>query len=252
MIDLCFSNNLFENISHVIFDKDGTISDSHLYWGEIIRRRSVLLSYHCRPSIVDQHEIEFAMGYDHVLRKLVREGPIAIKNRDEVIDILHKFLASKGVVLEPSLISAIFEEVHLTFCDQSMDFIEPISGVKEFIISLKQNDIPISLVTSDTERGARNTLLKMGLENDFEFVAGKDSGLGHKVTGRPAEAACKYVGRSLNNTLVLGDAPMDFTMARNAGINNIILIASGQIPLSDLCKLTPSCDNISQISILPK
>ena len=40
MIDIKIGNEIIKNIDTVLFDKDGTIIDSNIYWGEIIKRRS--------------------------------------------------------------------------------------------------------------------------------------------------------------------------------------------------------------------
>ena len=40
MIDIKVNGEVIRNIEGVIFDKDGTLTDSHIYWSEIIRRRA--------------------------------------------------------------------------------------------------------------------------------------------------------------------------------------------------------------------
>ena len=49
---------------------------------------------------------------------------------------------------------------------------------------------------------------------------------------------------------MIGDAPMDYISAKNAGISRTILVASGQIPENELKKVSEySIEDLSKIVI---
>ena len=72
------------NVNHIIFDKDGTLTDAHVYWAEIIRRRSraICTAFDLPVSLYSSKlELSMGLGLDGFLTS---EGPIAIKSRSEV------------------------------------------------------------------------------------------------------------------------------------------------------------------------
>ena len=84
MIDIVGKDFCIPKIDTVLFDKDGTLMDSNVYWGEIIKRRA--------KKIIDTYEVSLSekelclkMGYDTKEEKLLEEGPIAIVSRNRVI-----------------------------------------------------------------------------------------------------------------------------------------------------------------------
>jgi phosphoglycolate phosphatase-like HAD superfamily hydrolase len=49
---------------------------------------------------------------------------------------------------------------------------------------------------------------------------------------------------------VIGDAPMDYLMAENSGIKNVILTTTGQLPFNELRMMTPFVINsLTEITI---
>ena len=175
-MNIFLDSNLFQNISHIIFDKDGTITDSHAYWGEIIKRRAIALKRLCPKSSLSCDAIELALGYNNTTGKLLPAGPIAIKNRDEVVDTLVKFFRDNCIDLSRYHIEDVFDRVHSDFVRESSQFILPIDCVIDFIRILKANKIKISLITSDTLEGARSSLDKLDILDCFDFLAGKACG----------------------------------------------------------------------------
>ena len=54
---------------------------------------------------------------------------------------------------------------------------------------------------------------------------------------------------SPKNTIIIGDAPMDYMMGVQSGINTI-LISTGQIEKKDLLNITPFvCNNVSELRL---
>ena len=163
-MNIHLNSNVFQHISHVIFDKDGTITDAHTYWGEIIKRRAISLQKLCPKSTLSCDLIELALGYNSSAGKLLPAGPIAIKNRDEVVNTLEIFFRDNNINLPRSNIENVFDSVHSDFVSESNQYILPIPGVVDFIKTLKANNINLSLITSDTLDGARSSLDKLDIE----------------------------------------------------------------------------------------
>ena len=99
MINIASKNFRIENIDAIIFDKDGTLTDSSIYWSEIIKRRSKKIQEDLLLSKEEYYELLKVMGLDITSNKLLPEGPIAIKSRKEVIDVIISHLKKRTLKL---------------------------------------------------------------------------------------------------------------------------------------------------------
>ena len=86
MINIKSKNFSLNEIKGVIFDKDGTITDSNIYWSKIITMRTEEILKAFKISDQFSYEISKSMGLDLNTNKLLPEGPIALKSRREVIN----------------------------------------------------------------------------------------------------------------------------------------------------------------------
>lgn len=79
-------------------------------------------------------------------------------------------------------------------------------------------------------------------------VIGRESTKETKESGAPVKLALKLLKSNPENTLMVGDAPMDFIAAKNGGVNQTILVSTGQIDENTLMQTseftTTSLDNI--------
>ena len=108
MISLCTKHWQIDSINGVFFDKDGTLIDSHIFWGRIINKRadSLMNFYSINESYYD--DICLNMGYSCKSKSLIEEGPIAIFPREEVINIINKFISSLNISSSTEEISELF------------------------------------------------------------------------------------------------------------------------------------------------
>ncbi len=245
MVNLTIRSKNFEfnNVSAIIFDKDGTLTDSHIYWAEIIRRRTIAIQEEFNIDSKYFELIANSMGLDIKRNSLLTDGPIAIKSRKEVIENLFKNIVKLNHKITVQAVSNIFSRIHNTFQDTAINYIKPIEEACQFVKTCEVAKIRLALVTSDTKNNADIAIRRIGLESMFEIIIGGDCKLGAKSTGDPARFVCKTMGLSPNQVLAIGDAPMDYEMALNSDLLGSIIVATGQIPIDDLLKLTPCCVN---------
>lgn len=238
MVDLYTDNWEIKNIDTVLFDKDGTFIDSHVYWGRIISLRinEVLKFYKIDNKHFD--ELCLSLGYDTKTKKLIEKGPIALLAREAVINSLMEKLNSIGVNSKEDDIKMLFEKVHLEFLKEIYDYIKPIKEAEVLFKRLKEKGVKLAVVTSDMKANTEVILEQLNFSKYFDLVIGKDSCKQPKKTGEPALVALSELKENASNTISVGDAPMDFEMAKNAHLAGSILVATGQITENKLKKYT--------------
>jgi len=250
MINLFSKNFKLKDIEGIIFDKDGTLTNSSFYWSEIIKRRSHKITNDLGLSKESYYDLVKVMGLDISTNNLLPEGPIAIKSRNEVIKTIIFHLKSKNINISKDYLETLFKEIHTNFSKESYKFIKPIVPAYKFVRLLKKFNVKLFLVTSDTKSNAEEAIRVLKLRNCFDYVIGGDSGFGDKKTGASCEFICTKFNLNKKKVICIGDAPVDNEMAINGKLKSSILVESGQIELKLLSKFSNSCvSDLSEISI---
>ena len=240
----------FQNINGVLMDKDGTLTDSHLYWSELIRIRTGKILEKYKIDRKFSNLISESMGLDVKNNKLLSKGPIAIKSRTEVIESVIKCLDSISIETSQEELNSLFVEANNIFKSVSYQFIKPINSAVKFVQKLKKYKIKVALITSDSKENAYYAMKKIGIEDAFDMYLGGNSNVGNKKTGKPAIYACEKLGLIPENVISIGDAEMDFDMAHKAGLKGSILVSTGQNTIKQLKKISEkSITSLDYLSI---
>jgi len=250
MVNLYTQNWKLENISCVLFDKDGTILDSHIYWGRIIERRSLALISAYELSFDRHDELCKVMGLDLKSGKLLEKGPIALVSRNDVIKIMVDYFKKHNLKISDESISDIFDKEHKLFNKELTSYINPLPGALDLIRRLKRKNIKIAIVTSDTVDNTISILNHWKVTGFFDFIVGKETLSESKETGIPALHALKHFNMNPEFAITIGDAPIDILMANNAKMKAGIGVTTGQVPAYTLSTYTNYvCDTLLDVHI---
>lgn len=238
MVDLYTNDWKIKNITTVLFDKDGTFIDSHIYWGRIIvlRVKAIMDFYNIKKEYFD--ELCLSLGYDTTNKILIEKGPIALQARETVINSLIAQLKKYDIEADSEKIANIFQKVHNEFLKEIYDYVKPIEDAEILFKRLKEKGVRLAIVTSDTKESTEMILKRIKFASYFDLIIGNDICSKPKKTGEPALIALKMLDADPQSTISVGDAPMDYEMAKNSKLKGSILVSTGQIPINKLKKLT--------------
>ncbi len=251
MPDFILNDKIISNIDTVLLDKDSTFIEADEYWGKIaeLRVKQIIERYNLDSSIF--YDLCREMGYDAKNKKLVINGAIGVLSRNGVIETVLASLNKRNITADFYDISKIFDFVHDSFTDDIKSYTNLIPGALNFIKKMYKYNIKIAVVTSDTHKNTEEILKHLGISAYFDLIIGKDDCINEKKSGEPAKLALKLLNSKAENTISIGDAQMDYLMAKNAGLKSSILVATGLVPKSELLNLTDyTVNNLSEIEIV--
>lgn len=238
MISLKSPNWQINNIDTILFDKDGTFIDLHYFWGKMteLRAEAVIkythIDYTMKPLLCSY------LGYSLEKSKMQKNGITALYSRSQIIDIFSTDLKKHNIFLTKEELERIFDKVSNEFYKKMYNYIKPIDSAINFIKKVHKLGVKTGIVTSDTAESTILTLRFFGWEDLFSTIIGRESCANTKESGKPTLLALDHLNADSQNSLMIGDAPMDYISAKNAGIDKVILVATGQLSSDDLSKTT--------------
>lgn len=229
----------FDQVELVIFDKDGTLMDLHLYWSQMIRLRAEHIANRLDLTENEIYALMGAMGVDASTEKLYPEGPVGIKKREIVMGGAVDYLTSIGYKNTSDLCNDVFEEVDTLSSTILNSLIHPIPGALELISLLADIKCKIAIATTDWTSRAQLAMKHLGFEDKIDLVVGADM----VPEAKPSPDMIYHILRALDinrsHVLMVGDAITDVEMGINAGVLASIGVLTGQTPYKNLRAITP-------------
>jgi len=250
MIQLKTFNFSIENIETVLFDKDGTFIDLHYFWGKMteLRCEEIIKRYNLDSFLLSS--LCLKLGYDIKSGKMLSDGITALYSRSKIIEIFKSDLIEFNVDITKEELENIFDEVSLKFYENMFDYTKPIIEALDLIKKLKNKGIKIGIVTSDSVVSTELTIKNFNWQNLFDVVVGRESSSLTKESGALTSIALYKLNANPKTTLMIGDAPMDYVSAKNAGVDNVLLVATGQIDLIALSDISPyTVNTLNEVQI---
>ena len=238
MINLKTKNWEIKNIDTVLFDKDGTFIDLHYFWGKMteLRAREIIKYF-----LLDENLFEKLcsfLGYSVHEKIMKSDGITALYSRVEIIKILKNNLQEMGIKSTEEELTKIFDSVSNVFYLNINEYTKPIKSAIDFIRKLYLSDVKLGVVTSDSIVSTKLTLKNFDWEYLFGAVVGREDSISTKESGALTKLALKKLNANSKNTIMVGDAPMDYISAKNAGIDKTILVSTGQLSIKELAKIS--------------
>ena len=240
MAELLIRNSSVGFIKAIIFDKDGTLSNSEECLLELAKYRIDLLEKKLKKLKIKNIKIWFLKKllisvYGLKKNSLSANESLAIASREQNIISTATIFTLFGCdwFKALSIGRKIFDEVDILLSNQKDNIKKQrplISGALDLLVSLKNEGVCIALMTNDTKAGIEEFICRNKLEGIFDYLWSAEN-----KPSKPNPAAIKELCKKMNinpsDCALISDADTDLKMAKDAKIPIVIGFTGGwEIP----------------------
>ncbi len=236
MPELLIRNSSVGIIKAIIFDKDGTLSNSEECLLELAKNRidfSIKKFKKLKIKNIKIWLLKKLLVSVYGLKKnsLSPNSSLAIASREQNIISTATIISLFGFdwFKSLSISQKIFDEVDFFLSNQKNDIQKPrtlISGALDLLISLKNQGVYIALMTNDTQAGIEEFICSNKLEGIFDYLWSAEN----KPSKPNPEAVielCKKMNLKPSECALISDADTDLRMAKEADINTVVGFTGG-------------------------
>lgn len=191
----------------MVFDLDGTLVDSY---GPITESLN-----HARA------HFGFAPLAEDVVRKMVGHG---------LEDLMRQNLGADRVEAGVALFRSRYEKVFLAGT-------RPLAGVPDVPLALAAQGWRLGVASNKPARFGQRIIEKVGLSGAITVVLGPDCGVPPKPAPPMLQLAMEKLGVNPEETVYVGDMPLDAETGRQAGVRKTILLPTGSAGPDELQKI---------------
>lgn len=227
-----------KHIKAILFDKDGTLLKYDETWGPV-NRRAALAAAGGDQDLANLFLV--ATGYDPETRTVQVGSTLGAGNSEEIACAWHRLgaICSKAELIE--LLDQQFSE--------AMREAVPVSNIEGVTKAFHASGYTLGVASSDSEQAISVFLASQGVSSFYTFVAGYNSGYGHKPEPGMFIAFCEQHGLIPSQVAMVGDNPQDIEMARRSNAGLCIAVLSGNGTAADLGPLADI--TLNDVSELP-
>ncbi|MDZ7788485.1 MAG: HAD family hydrolase [Halofilum sp. (in: g-proteobacteria)] len=204
-------------ISGVLFDKDGTLTDYHLTWSPL-NEAAAAMAAGGDPALI-AHLLDLGGRDPHTGR--VRGGSLlAAADTREIAEVW----SAAGARHDTDSLELGMDQIF----EAGAECAVAVTAIGDLFGRLQSRGLALGVATSDSEAGARATLRQLGIDDTSKlFVAGYDSGYGRKPSSGMVDAFCARSGLAPRAVAVVGDNLHDIRMGRAGGCGLCIGVLTG-------------------------
>ena len=236
MAELFIRNSSVGFIKAIIFDKDGTLSNSEECLLELAKTRINFaiskfkkLKINVFKIILFKKLLKYVYGFKEDF--LSANACLAIASRE------HNIISTATIITlfgfdwfkSLSLSEEIFHEVDIYLLKNRSNIKKHrtlISGASDLLFSLKNKGVRIALMTNDTRKGIEEFICRNKLEGIFDYLWSAED-YPSKPKPKAVIELCKKMNFKASECALISDADTDLRMAKEADIPIVIGFTGG-------------------------
>jgi phosphoglycolate phosphatase len=197
-------------IDGLIFDKDGTLFDFRISWGQWAK--GFLASVSTGPD--HAAALGRAIGFDAATLTFAPDSPVIAATAADIAAALAPHLPGQTV-------ARLTERIDETAGAAPMSEAVPL---RPLLATLRARGLKLGVATNDSEAPARQHLAAHGITDCFDFIAGYDSGHGAKPGPGMCLAFAGTLGLDPARVAMVGDSRHDLEAGRAAGMRTVAVL----------------------------
>jgi phosphoglycolate phosphatase len=244
MATVRIQDQTFENVTGIIFDKDGTLADSQSYLRELAQKRARLIDAQI-PGVGEP----LLMSFGVLDGKLDPLGLMAVGSHHENAIATAAYIAETGRSWFESLEIAkkAFDEAEKMIGDRSRT--SPLfTGSLEVLKFCHDAGLKLGILSMDSTANVEIFVETYQLQDYIQLKMGAEFGL--KPDPNLFLKACVALGTEPSQTLMIGDAPGDIQMANDAGAAGSVGICWGNAKSAHLEKADVAIASLDALQII--
>lgn len=208
----------------MVLDKDGVLLDFSRLWGQMTRLRMEFLAEALGGWCPPELELASFLGLDEAGRPHPA-GRVVRLPGTETLKEMESWLSARGV---PSAFRARIPWAFAAAASRlPPEAYRSLPGVRQALVTLKEDGWSLAVATSDTAAHTRNSLEKADLLDLLPCRVGGDEVSSAKPAPDLFLAACARAGFPTGLAAAIGDGPADMRMARSGAAAKVIGLRSG-------------------------
>ena len=261
MAELLIRNSSVGYIKAIIFDKDGTLSNSEKSLLELAENRIKYSELKFKELKISKIKIFLlkkllisVYGFKRNYLSATESLAIASKEQNLISTATIFTLFGFDWFQSLSISQDVFDQVDI-FLSNKKDNLQKtrvlISGAFDLLVSLKKEGVSIALMTNDTKKGIEDFICRNKLEGIFDnFWSAEDSP--SKPNPKAVIELCKKMNLQPSECALISDADTDLKMAKEADIKVVIGFTGGWQNPPDLNEKQFLVKKLNELSIHSK
>lgn len=221
-VTLCVDGRNY-SVRAFLLDKDGTLI-SFDHWLKVMEARARRLKQLLGLSDREAAALLTYMGVCPKTGQALPQGIIHLPRCDAEAGVAD-YLTGLGVPDALALVTRVFREIDEEFPFQR--YIKPLPGAEETLVAIRRAGGRVAVVTNDAAAATERHLASLGWDELVEVVVGTDVCPTKKPAPEPVLLACRRLGISPDEGVMVGDSPTDLLAGRGAGCRLSIGVLSG-------------------------
>jgi len=236
MAELFIRNTSVGFMKAIIFDKDGTLTNSEECLLELAKTRIDFAVRKFKKSKINNLKIVLLKKYLNSVygfrnQALEANASLAIASREQNIISTATIFTLFGFdwFKSLSLSEEIFDEVDIFLLNNrahKQKHRTLISGASDLLFSLKKAGVSIALMTNDTKAGIEEFTFGNKLEGIFDYLWSSEN-KPSKPKPKAVIELCKKMNLNPSECALISDADTDLRMAKKAGIPIVVGFTGG-------------------------